>query len=149
MMSEEFNAPLADEFRRVVAETQLGLPLVSSLERMAVRLQLRDVDWMVQAIRIQQQVGGQLSELLATLAEFMRAREEVRSEVAVLTAEGRISAWVLGAMPIFLFVAVQVINPGYMEPMLQGWGWFWLGLTLAAMGLGMWFILRMVKSVEV
>lgn len=149
MMAEEYDRPLADEFRRVVSETQLGSPLVDSLERMAARLQIRDVDWMVQAIRIQQTVGGQLAELLATLAEFMRARDEVRREVNVLTAEGRISAYVLGAMPVLLFLAVQVLNPGYMDPMLQGWGILWLGLTLLSMAIGMGVILRMVKSVEV
>lgn len=149
LMSDEFDEPLADEFRRVVAETQLGLPLVTSLERMSDRLRLRDVEWMVQAIRIQQNVGGQLSDLLATLSEFMRAREEVRREIKVLTAEGRISAWVLGAMPVCLFGAVQVVNPGYLDPMLQGWGLVWLGLTLLSMGIGLWIILRMVDGVDV
>ncbi|MCU1497553.1 MAG: type secretion system protein [Acidimicrobiales bacterium] len=149
MMADEYERPLADEFRRVVSETQLGSPLVDSLARMAERLQIRDVDWMVQAIRIQQTVGGQLAELLATLADFMRARDEVRREVAVLTAEGRISAYVLGAMPVLLFVAVQVINPGYMDPMLRGWGLVWLGLTVGSMTVGMAIILRMVRSVEV
>lgn len=149
LMSDEFDAPLSDEFRRVVAETQLGLPLVTSLERMAARLRLRDVDWMVQAIRIQQEVGGQLGDLLGTLADFMRAREDVRREIKVLTAEGRISAWVLGAMPLCLFAAVQVVNPGYLDPMLRGWGLVWLGLTLVSIGVGLWMILRMVDSVDV
>jgi tight adherence protein B len=148
MMADELDAPLADEFRRVVNETQLGQPLVASLEAMAARLQLRDVDWMVQAIRIQQQVGGQLSELLATLADFMRAREEVRREIRVLTAEGRISAYVLGALPVLLFVAVQLTNPGYLAPMLRGWGLLWLALTALSMGVGMAIILRMVRGVE-
>jgi len=149
LMSDEFDAPLSDEFGRVVAETQLGLPLVTSLERMAARIQLRDVDWMVQAIHIQQTVGGSLSDLLATLAEFMRARDEVRREIRVLTAEGRLSAWILGAMPILLFLAVSVVNPGYLEPMLQGWGLAWLGLTVVSMGVGMTLILRMVDAVDV
>lgn len=149
MMAEEYDRPLADEFRRVVAETQLGSPLIDSLERMAARLRIRDLDWMVQAIRIQQTVGGQLAELLTTLSEFMRAREEVRREISVLTAEGRISAWMLGALPVVLFLAVQVINPGYLDPMLQGWGLVWLGLTAVAMATGIGIILRMVNSVEV
>lgn len=149
MMADEYDRPLADEFRRVVSETQLGSPLVDSLERMSVRLQIRDVEWMVQAIRIQQTVGGQLAELLATLSEFMRARDEVRREVNVLTAEGRISAYVLTAMPVLLFGAVAVINPGYLDPMLRGWGFFWLGLTVLSMAIGLVLILRMVKSVEV
>src|SRR5205823_4507066 len=67
-------------------------------------------------------VGGKLADLLRTLADFIRAREEVRREVMVLTAEGRISAWVLGALPLFLLLVIQVIDPGYMKPMYHGWG---------------------------
>ena len=95
----------------MVNETQLGGPLVDALDRMAARLDVRDVAWVVQAIRIQQQVGGKLADLLHTLADFIRAREEVRREVDVLTAEGRISAWVLGALPVFLLVAISAMNP--------------------------------------
>src|SRR5690606_7076509 len=102
MMAEESEGPIAEEFGRVVSETRLGDPLVDALERMSKRLGIRDVEWVVQAIRIQQTVGGKLAELLHTLADFIRAREEVRREVMVLTAEGRISAYVLGALPIFL-----------------------------------------------
>lgn len=149
LMADELDDPLAAEFRRVVAETQLGLPLVTSLERLSDRIRLRDLEWMVQAIRIQQTVGGQLSELLATLSELMRSREEVRREVKVLTAEGRASAWVLGAMPICLFVAVQVVNPGYLDPLLQGWGLIWLALTATSMAAGIGIILRLVDGVDV
>ncbi|HEX4822651.1 MAG TPA: type II secretion system F family protein, partial [Acidimicrobiales bacterium] len=92
MMCEESEPPLAEEFARVVSETQLGDPLVDALDRMAHRLDVRDVAWVVQAIRIQQTVGGRLADLLHTLADFIRAREEVRREVDVLTAEGKISA---------------------------------------------------------
>ena len=103
----------------------------------------------MQAIKIQQQVGGKLADLLHTLADFIRAREEIRREIDVLTAEGRISAWVLGGLPVFLFIAVQVINPGYMDPMFQGWGWVWLGAAGGHHRRRIAIILRMVKSVEV
>lgn len=149
IMCEEAEDPLAEEFRRVVAETELGSPVIEALDRMAQRIDVRDVDWVVQAIRIQQQVGGKLAELLTTLADFIRAREEVRREIDVLTAEGRISAWVLGALPLFLFLAVQVIQPGYMDPLLQGWGLVLLAVTGASMAAGIAIILRMVKGVEV
>jgi tight adherence protein B len=149
MMCEESEPPLSEEFARVVSETRLGGSLVDALERMAQRLQIRDLDWVVQAIRIQQMVGGKLADVLHTLADFIRAREEVRREVQVLTAEGRISAYVLGALPVFLLLAVQVISPGYMEPMYHGMGLVVLGATAASVAFGTWLIFRMVKAIEV
>jgi tight adherence protein B len=145
LMCEESEPPLAEEFARVVNETQLGDPVVDALDRMAQRLDVRDVEWVVQAIRIQQTVGGRLADLLHTLADFIRAREEIRREVDVLTAEGRISAWVLGALPVFLIVAISVLNPGYMDSMFRGWGYVWLGGSAASVVFGVMFINKMVK----
>jgi tight adherence protein B len=145
MMCEESDPPLADEFKRVIAETQLGDPLVDALERMAHRLDVKDLVWVVQAIRIQQTVGGKLADLLHTLADFIRAREEIRREVQVLTAEGRISAWILGALPVLLLIAVQTTSPDYMRPMFQGWGLAVLAATAMSVMVGVAIILRMVK----
>jgi tight adherence protein B len=145
MMCEESDPPLSEEFRRVVNETQLGDPLVDALERMARRLDIKDLMWVVQAIRIQQTVGGKLADLLHTLADFIRAREEIRREVMVLTAEGRISAWILGGLPVFLLLAVQTTSPDYRAPMFQGWGIAVLAGTGLSVALGVGIILRMVK----
>lgn len=145
MMCEEADPPLSDEFGRVVFEVRLGAPLVDALDRMAQRSGLADLEWVVQAIRIQQTVGGKLADLLHTLADFIRAREEVRREVDVLTAEGRISAWILGAMPVFLLVAVQAMSPGYAEPLFHGKGLIALGFTAFSVVFGVGIILRMVK----
>ncbi len=145
LMCEEADGPVAEEFARVVSETRLGDPVVDALDRMAQRLGIRDVEWVVQAIRIQQTVGGKLAELLHTLADFIRAREEVRREVLVLTAEGRISAYVLGGLPIFLGFFIQVSNPGYLDPLLEGWGLMWMGGALASIAIGMVMIFRMIK----
>ena len=86
-----------------------------------------------------------LADLLHTLADFIRAREEVRREVQVLTAEGRISAYVLGALPVFLFFVVSVMSPGYLDPMFEGWGPIVLLGAAAWSALGFGFILKMVK----
>ena len=145
LMCEEAEGPIAEEFARVVSETQLGDPLVDALERMSKRLDIRDVDWVVQAIRIQQTVGGKLADLLHTLASFIRAREEIRREIDVLTAEGKVSAYVLGALPILIAVFLQVTNPGYLDPMFRGWGWVWMGGALGSIVLGMVVIFRMIK----
>ena len=145
MMCEEAQPPLAEEFSRVVSETRLGDPVVEALGRMAERLDIRDLDWVVQAIRIQQTVGGKLADLLHTLADFIRARDEVRREVQVLTAEGRISAWVLGAMPPLILVAFQIMNPDYMAPMWRPKGLILLTVMGIWMTIGMILINRMTK----
>ena len=145
MMCEETEPPLAEEFSRVVSETRLGDPLVDALARMAARLEIRDLDWIVQAIRIQQTVGGKLADILHTLADFIRARQEVRREVQVLSAEGRVSAYVLAALAPFLLLVMQVTNPGYLAPMLRGWGLVVLLATGGFVAIGTAIIFRMVK----
>lgn len=145
MMCEEAEPPLSEEFARVVQETRLGDSLVDGLDRMAQRLQIRDLQWVVQAVRIQSTVGGKLSDLLYTLADFIRAREEVRREVKVLTAEGRISAWFLIALAPILLVVIQVSNPEYMEPMYTGAGPFVLLGLVVLNFIGISTMLKMVK----
>lgn len=145
MMCEESPPPLSEEFARLVSETRLGDPVVDALDRMAKRLQIRDLDWVVQAIRIQQTVGGRLADLLHTLADFIRAREEVRREVAVLTAEGRISAWVLTALAPFMLFAINFVSPDYMKPMFQGMGLLVLMGTAVMVAVGSFIIFRMTK----
>jgi tight adherence protein B len=146
IMVEESEAPLNEEFERVLAETRLGDPLLDALQRMADRLRIPDLEWVVQAIRIQQQVGGALGELLMTLAEFMRAREEIRREIQVLTAEGRMSARILGALPLMVFMVIQTLNPAYMKPMLHTTsGHIALGCAAMSVFIGMAFIKRMAK----
>ncbi|MEY2399346.1 MAG: pilus assembly protein CpaF [Actinomycetota bacterium] len=145
MMCEEADPPLADEFGRVVFEVRLGTPLVDALGHMADRVGVADLAWVVQAIRIQQTVGGKLAELLHTLADFIRARDEVRREVDVLTAEGRVSAWVLGGMPVFLLLAVQTLNPGYAKPLFHGHGLYALAFTAVSIAVGVGVIVKMVK----
>jgi len=122
IMVEESDAPLSEEFERVLSEVRLGDPLMDALDRMSARLQVDDLAWVIQALRIQQTVGGKLADLLTTLAEFMRQREEIRREVRVLTAEGRLSGNILGVLPLFFMLIMQILNPSWMTPMFHGWG---------------------------
>ncbi len=145
MMCQESEAPLSEEFGRVVQETQLGDSVVEALDRMAKRLEIRDVEWIVQAIRIQQTVGGKLADLLYSLGDYIRSKDEIKREVRTLTAEGRASAWMLGALPVIVMLAVQIVNPEYMKPMFQGWGIIVLSGTAFSVVLGVVVILRMVK----
>ncbi len=145
MMCQESEPPLSEEFGRVVHETRLGDSVVDALDRMAQRLEIRDLEWIVQAIRIQQSVGGKLADLLYTLGDYIRSRDEIRREIKTLTAEGRASAWMLGALPLVVLMAVQVVNPEYMQPMYRGWGPFVLAGTAGSVMLGVAIILKMVR----
>jgi tight adherence protein B len=145
MMCQESEPPLSEEFGRVVHETRLGDSVVDALDRMAQRLEIRDLEWIVQAIRIQQSVGGKLADLLYTLGDYIRSRDEIRREIRTLTAEGRASAWMLGALPLVVLLAVQVVNPEYMQPMYRGWGPVVLACTAGSVLLGVAFILKMIR----
>jgi tight adherence protein B len=118
-VSQEVDEPMGRELRRVVTESRLGRPLEESLDAVAERMDSKDFAWAVMAIRIQREVGGNLSELLMTVAETMTMRERLRREVNTLTAEGRISCYVLGVLPFALGLAMQVINPDYMTVMFE------------------------------
>lgn len=111
--------PVAAEFRRALVETRLGVPLEDALEGVADRFDSADLAWAVMAIRIQRQVGGNLAELLDTVAETMREREYVRRQVAALSAEGRLSAWVLGSLPVAFLAYLLLVNREYVMPLFE------------------------------
>lgn len=117
LVVEEGEAPMAGELARVVTETRVGRPLLESLEAMSDRIGSRDLDWTVEAIRIQQQSGGKLADTLRVLADFMRARMEIRGEVRALSAEARLSAKVLTVLPLALAGFLFAFRRGYFEPM--------------------------------
>jgi tight adherence protein B len=118
-VSHEVEEPMGSELRRVVTEAQLGRPLEEALDASAERMASPDFSWAVMAVRIQREVGGNLAELLMTVAETMTARQRLRGEVAALTAEGRISAIVLGILPVGLGAILFVLNPEYMNVLLN------------------------------
>jgi Flp pilus assembly protein TadB len=145
MYRRDARAPLSEELDRVMSEVAVGSDLVVALENMASRSGVEDLKWAVEAVRIQQSTGGRLGPILHTLAEFMRTRQEVRREVQTLTAEGRISGWVLFGLPIFVGVALEVEDPSYLVPMYHGVGLLVLIGTGILMGVGFWLIRRMVN----
>jgi tight adherence protein B len=145
MYRRDARAPLSTELDSVMSEVALGSDLVDALEKMAARTDIDDLKWAVEAVRIQQSTGGRLAPILHTLAEFMRVRQEVRREVQTLSAEGRVSGYVLFALPIFMAVAISVIDPGYLAPMLHGIGLMVSFGTAGLMALGYWIVRRMVN----
>jgi tight adherence protein B len=145
MYRRDARPPLSSELDRVMSEVALGSDLVVALENMADRVGVEDLKWAVEAVRIQQSTGGRLGPILHTLAEFMRTRQEVRREVQTLTAEGRISGWVLFGLPVFVALALETEDPKYLAPMWHGAGLIVMIFTAGLMGVGLWLIRRMVN----
>ncbi|HEU5035944.1 MAG TPA: type II secretion system F family protein [Nocardioides sp.] len=145
-VTREGSDPVAGEFRRAMVETRLGVPLEDALEGVAERFDSDDLHWAVMAIRIQREVGGNLAELLDTVAATMREREYVRRQVAALSAEGRLSAWVLGCLPVLFLLYLLLVNRDYVMPLftdprglvLIGFGALWLGV-------GVFWMSRLVR----
>lgn len=148
-VSQEIDDPMGYELRRIVAESRLGRPLEEALQDAADRMGSDDFSWAVMAIKIQREVGGNLAELLDTVAETMIARERLRREVAALTAEGRISAIILGALPVAMLAILWAINREYVEVLFdETSGQIMLvgGAILAAIG---FYWLKKIVEIEI
>jgi tight adherence protein B len=116
--------PITSEFKRVIVESRLGVPLEDALEGIAIRMQSQDFKWVVMAIRIQREVGGNLAELLNNVANTLREREYIRRHVRALSAEGRLSCWILGGLPPGFLIYLSLTKPDYVNPMYTtpiGW----------------------------
>jgi tight adherence protein B len=115
MAADDGPEPVAGEFRRVFEEQRFGLPLQESLLAMADRINLMDVRILVTAILIQREVGGNLAEILDNLSAVVRARFTIRRQIRVYTAQGRMTGYLLSALPIMIFSLLYMINPTYMS----------------------------------
>lgn len=113
----EGTEPICSEFRRAIVETRLGVGIEDALDGVATRMESRDFAWVVMAIRIQREVGGNLAELLNTVAATLREREYLRRHVAALSAEGRLSAWILGGLPPLFLVYLILTRGSYVHPL--------------------------------
>jgi tight adherence protein B len=141
----EAEAPISTEFQRALVESRLGMPIEDALEGIAERMESQDFSWVVMAIRIQREVGGNLAELLLTVSDTLRERERLRRQVRVLSAEGRLSGIILSALPVVFAIFLVLANPHYLAPLLTPVG---LILILAAVLLllaGVFWMSRVVK----
>ncbi|UCE60830.1 MAG: type II secretion system F family protein [Phycisphaerales bacterium] len=113
LIYEQMPPPIATEFAQVYHEQNLGIKIEDALQAMADRVDSLDVRFFVTAVMIQRQTGGDLAEVLDNISGVIRERIELAGLVRGLTAEGRLSGWVLFAMPILVFAAVMYLNPNY------------------------------------
>ncbi|HZJ23539.1 MAG TPA: type II secretion system F family protein [Anaerolineales bacterium] len=112
-VSRELPAPISDEFRRVVQEMQIGIPMDKALDNLLRRTPSEDLDFVITAINVQREVGGNLSEILDTISFTIRERVRIKGEIRVMTAQVRTSATVLSLIPVFLAAALWFVSPEY------------------------------------
>ena len=109
----EFEDPIATEFRSVIEQTRLGFPLPRAMEEMLKRVPDDDLRLLIVAVRVQSEVGSSLAAIIERLAEIVRTRHRIAAQVRALTAQARMSGWVVAALPIILLAAFSVIQPSY------------------------------------
>jgi tight adherence protein B len=146
---QEGNQPIAGEFNRALVESRLGVPLENALEGIALRTKSEDFKWVVMAIRIQREVGGNLAEVLNTVAGTLRERERLRRQVQVLSAEGKLSAYILGALPVVFAIYLVLVRRSYISPLFHDPIGVVLLVVLAVQIVVGAFWLRKVVRVEV
>ena len=144
-VSSEAPNPTAREFNRAVVEARLGRSVPEALDSIVERTQSEDFEWAVMAIEIQREVGGNLAEVLQTVADTMMARNRLKGEIRALTAEGRISAAVLGSLPFALGLFLWFTNREYLLPLVESpFGRIAILAGMLLMGAGLFWLKKIV-----
>jgi len=117
VVSKEIDPPMAEELARIVNENRIGRDLVEAVTQTAERMQNEDFRWVAEAVGIQRETGGNLNEVLDRVGETIRERAELKREIKTLSAEGRLSAWILAALPVLTVTGLSFINPDFMHPL--------------------------------
>ncbi len=130
---EESDKPIATEFATVLREVKLGASVGDSLQRLAERMHSDDFEVVVTAVLVHLEVGGNLTEILEIVSRTIRERRRIRGEIKTLTAQGRLSGWIVGALPFVIFGLITAINPTYIKPLFTER----VGLFMIFAGLGM------------
>jgi tight adherence protein B len=145
MVASEGSEPVASEFRRVFEEQNFGLPLREAMLNLAERVPLPDVSFLVTAILVQKETGGNLAEVLDKAAVVIRERFRLRGQLRVYTAQGRLTGWILAGLPFIMFVLLNLVNPAYERILLTdpvGRKLLYIGIGL--MVTGGWVIRRVI-----
>ncbi len=145
-VARESDAPTSEEFARLVNETRLGRDLKESMADSARRMRSEDFDWTAQAIESHREVGGDLAEVLDHVGETIRERMQIKGQVKSLSAEGKLSAYILIALPVGIFLFLSFSNPGYLGVLYTSViGWIMLGVAVVLLALGSFWLSRVVK----
>ncbi len=146
VLSQEMPDPIAGEFSRVVREVGLGLSQQAALANLYRRIPSEDLDMMVTAVNVQQEVGGNLAEILDTLAHTIRERVRIQGEIRVLVAQGMLSGNVITFLPVALSIFLFLTNRPYISRLYtEQCGWIMIGTAVLMMVMGFFAIQNLVK----
>lgn len=158
-IATELPPPVSREFERVVQEVRLGLSLEQALANMYRRVPSDDLDLVITAVNIQREVGGNLAEVLDTISFTIRERVRIKGEIKTLTAQGRISGWIISLLPVGLGMVLYMMNPEYVSQLWikeKPWiyepvfpcGWVVIGIGAILIGIGA-LAIRKIVDIEV
>lgn len=150
-VSKELPSPISDEFRRVVQEMQIGIPMESALDNLLRRIPSEDLDFVVTAINVQREVGGNLSEILDTISFTIRERVKIKGEIRVLTSQVRASGTLLSVIPLVLTLILWFLNPEYLMSFVDAGVLCAVGTgttVVILIGLG-YFIMMRIADIEI
>lgn len=139
-VGKELPAPMSVEFKRVVQEMQLGLPMEAALANLGRRIPSKDLDFVITAINVQREVGGNLAEILDTISFTIRERVRIKGEIATLTAQGMMTGYVVSLLPIGLGLFLYLVNRSYMSQ-------FWSPRSNAICGIPMLIVAGLMISI--
>jgi tight adherence protein B len=162
-VGREMPEPMSLEFRRVVREVGLGVSNERAFNNLLRRVPSSDLDLMVTAINVQQEVGGNLAEILEIIGFVIRERVRIKGEIQVLTAQGQLSGWIISGLPVVLGLILYAMNPEYIGRMIyscadrglapdalcsQPCGWIMVGVAILGIISG-FFAIQKVIDIEV
>jgi tight adherence protein B len=148
-IAKSSSPPMADEFNRAVREMNLGVSVDDALQHMVKRIESEDFDLMVTAVQIHRVVGGNLAEILDTIAFTIRERIRIQGEIRTLTAQARASGYIITGLPFALALILTFISPSYITPLFHEWlGYILIGMGLVSIAIG-YGIISKITNIEV
>jgi len=149
-IAKEAPEPTATEFKRVVKEVQLGISMEEAFGHLLERMPGDDLDLVITAVNIQREVGGNLAEILEVISHTIRERIKLKGEIRVLTAQGRVTGYIIGSLPILLLIFLMMVNPEYVgqlfENRLCGWPMLGCGATMISTG---FMVIQRIVDIEI
>lgn len=148
-VSREMTGPVAEEFTKLQKEINFGVNTETALENMVARVGSDDLELMVTAVLIQRQIGGNLAEILDNISSTIRQRVKMKGEIKTLTAQGRMSGWVIGGLPFVLAGMMAVMSPDQLKLLVsEPLGFVMIAIALVSEGIGV-FLVKKIVDVEV